>query len=292
MNRSYTRTSVLLLIGALLVGVIAIGQTLSFAWASRESKPDRNEVPIIVEDAGSSESKGSKKDDKKSKKEKDSDTATTSGKKTSDEKTDSSAGTAQSQRSDGRGSGSQDTSGTSRGGSSSSNSGSNSSSSSTNNGSPSDDGSNVTPAYPSGSTVYGNGSPQKLADANKAQKAIVEAAKSTPATPDGYSALWVEDVIDNAGHGRYEGNSCDLYDLYCASSDLSSLKVGMIVAVSSHPHTKDGSTWGHTGIYIGDGQVMDCVGGRVRTQSLSEWMDYYGVTVPIRWGWLGDINLA
>lgn len=133
---------------------------------------------------------------------------------------------------------------------------------------------------------------QALADANAAQRRLVQSAYATPSAPAGYCAMWVEDVYANAGFGTFMGDACDLYDRYCFSSDLAMLKCGMIVAVSTHPHTSAGSIWGHVGIYVGDGKVMDSVYGYVRTSDLEDWIDYYGVTVPVKWGWIGNINIA
>lgn len=137
-----------------------------------------------------------------------------------------------------------------------------------------------------------SGSGQSYADANAAQRAIVEAARSTPSAPANFGAQWVEMVYANAGFGRFYGNSNDLYDAYCKSEDLSDLKVGTVIGVNTHPQTVAGSTWGHTGIYIGDDQVMDSVDGDVRTVNLQEWASYYGVEVPVRWGWLGNVDIA
>ena len=133
---------------------------------------------------------------------------------------------------------------------------------------------------------------QALADANAAQRRIVQAARTTAAAPAGYCAQWVCDVYYNAGYGRFYGDACDLYDRYCTTSDLSKLKVGMIVACSTHPHTSAGSIWGHVGIFVGDGKVLDSVQGSVRTSNLTEWIEYYSATVPVKWGWLGNVNVA
>lgn len=133
---------------------------------------------------------------------------------------------------------------------------------------------------------------QALADANAAQQALVLAAHSTAPVPSGYCALWVENVYANAGYGTFYGDACDLYDKYCFSSEYSQLKAGMIVAVSTHPHTTAGSIWGHVGVYVGDNTVLDAVYGYVRTSTLTEWVDHYGATVPVRWGWLGNVSVA
>ena len=48
-----------------------------------------------------------------------------------------------------------------------------------------------------------------------------------------------------------------------------------------------GRIYGHVGIYVGNGTVMDNV-GFIRSIGVDEWIAYYGVTVTPRWGWIGD----
>ena len=47
-----------------------------------------------------------------------------------------------------------------------------------------------------------------------------------------------------------------------------------------------GRIYGHVGIYVGNGTVMDNV-GFIRSIGVDEWIAYYGVTVTPRWGWIG-----
>lgn len=157
---------------------------------------------------------------------------------------------------------------------------------------PSSEGSNRDKGFLTAEDVPSTTSGQALSQANAAQRALVQAAHETPSAPAGYCAQWVEDVYANAGYGRFYGDACDLYDEYCHSSDLRQLKAGMIVCVSTHPHSSAGSIWGHVGVYVGDDTVLDSVYGYVRTSTLQEWMSYYGASVPVRWGWLGNINIA
>lgn len=123
------------------------------------------------------------------------------------------------------------------------------------------------------------------------QAAVISACYSTPTAGAGYCAAWVTNVFVNAGVGSFGGNACDMYNYYCFSADTSELKPGMIVAVSSHPSTVAGRIYGHVGIYVGGGLVMQNV-GPITTQSLSDWCAYYGKTVTPRWGWLGGVQLA
>lgn len=136
--------------------------------------------------------------------------------------------------------------------------------------------------------------PQRLALANHLQMRVVDTAKATPA-PDpsqDLCAFWVEQVFWRAGLGCYWGDACDLYNWWCPLSDLGELKVGMIVAVPSHPHGMAGRALGHVGIYLGDEHLRDCLAGTVRTVHLLQWLDWYGAACEPRWGWLGGVALA
>jgi cell wall-associated NlpC family hydrolase len=48
----------------------------------------------------------------------------------------------------------------------------------------------------------------------------------------------------------------------------------MMVAVRTHNLTSAGSRYGHIGIYIGDGMMMDNV-GEIRTISVDKWISTY-----------------
>ncbi|MBR3326560.1 MAG: hypothetical protein IKG22_04490 [Atopobiaceae bacterium] len=139
--------------------------------------------------------------------------------------------------------------------------------------------------------VEASSTPQSLAKANAEQRKIVSSALATPSPGGGLCADWVERVYKNAGYGMFWGNADDLYYAYCHKSSLGDLKVGMIVAVSTHPHTYMGSIYGHVGVYVGDGWIMDNV-GYIRKMSLSSWLEYYGASVTPKWGWLGNVRLA
>ena len=138
------------------------------------------------------------------------------------------------------------------------------------------------------STITG---PQSLAFANDSQKNLISTSEDVPSPGGGLCAMWVSQVFNAAGYDYTGGNANDMYDAWCTSSDKSELKPGMIVAVSTHPHTSAGSIYGHVGIYIGNGMVRDNV-GTIREISLDEWIDYYGDTVDVKWGWLNGTDLS
>lgn len=145
--------------------------------------------------------------------------------------------------------------------------------------------------YPVYGTLPEHGGGADYQSANARQRAIVNACYAVASPGVGWCAAWVSRVYAAAGLGSHPGNADDMYARYCTSSNLSDLKVGMIIAVSTHNHDYAGRIYGHVGIYIGDGIVMHNVGS-ISQQSLNSWISYYGTTVPPRWGWLGNTNVA
>lgn len=116
------------------------------------------------------------------------------------------------------------------------------------------------------------------------QKKIVDAAYITPSPGAGWCAMWVSQVYQNAGLGYLGGNANDMYRNFTYTSDSSKLEVGMIVAVESSSSGGDlGRIYGHVGIYIGDGMVMDNI-GTVRITSLDNWISTYCKHSPVGYG--------
>lgn len=122
---------------------------------------------------------------------------------------------------------------------------------------------------------------------NEAQKRIFDACHSVESPGERLCATWTSKVYAAAGFPYPSGHAYQQYDAWCHSSNKGDLKVGMAVATPSHPHTSAGSTYGHIGIYVGDGKVMDSI-GYIRTMDLDEWISYYGATNEVRWGFLAD----
>lgn len=133
-------------------------------------------------------------------------------------------------------------------------------------------------------TVSSNGS------LTGAQQRVINCCHSTPTPGRGLCAMWVSRVFANAGYAYASGNANDMYNAWCTSSNKGYLQPGMVIAVSTHRHTTAGRIYGHIGIYIGNGMVMQNVGS-ITTQSLNDWIAYYGTTVTPRWGWLMGISL-
>lgn len=123
------------------------------------------------------------------------------------------------------------------------------------------------------------------------QERVVRACKTTPSPGPGWCAAWVTSVMGNAGIPTKGMDACDMARSWCKSSNKSDLKVGMIIAVASHPYSSLGRIYGHVCIYIGDGMVMDNV-GKVHKVSLSSWLKTYGATRTPKWGWYNNVKLA
>lgn len=126
----------------------------------------------------------------------------------------------------------------------------------------------------------GNGAEYEAS--SEVQKKIVDAAFITPSPGPGWCAMWVSQVYQNAGLGYIGGNANDMYRNYTFTSDRSKLKVGMLVAVeSSSSGSTAGLTYGHVGIYIGDGKVIDNI-GHIRVTTLDDWIATFCKHHPVR----------
>lgn len=132
---------------------------------------------------------------------------------------------------------------------------------------------------------------QPYADANAAQRRLVDIAYSVPSPGYNLCSEWISRVFNAAGYGYANGDACDMFWAYCRDSNRANLKVGMIIAVPSHSNTWAGSIWGHIAIYIGDGKVIENI-GRINVRGLDDWVNYYGTTYTPLWGWYRNIALC
>ena len=127
--------------------------------------------------------------------------------------------------------------------------------------------------------------------ANPMQKKIVDLARQVPSPGPGLCSEWIADIYERAGFRNVHTDACDYYWDYCKYIDYSQLKVGMVIAVPSHTHTRMGSIYGHVCLYIGNNQVMDNV-GQIRTLDMAYWLDYYSTSYKPKWGWYENVPLA
>lgn len=146
-----------------------------------------------------------------------------------------------------------------------------------------------------GNAFYPGGG-QDYASAEQWQKDIVNACSRVSWPGASLCATWTSRVYAAAGHPcSGNGNSVLGHQGYGASyypsratTDLSQIKVGMLVSAQFGSNTAAGNTYGHVGIYIGDGMVMDSVNSGIRTISLSEWVSQNGrgwVVCGYPWDW-------
>ncbi|HEL1270323.1 TPA: CHAP domain-containing protein [Streptococcus equi subsp. zooepidemicus] len=136
----------------------------------------------------------------------------------------------------------------------------------------------------------GVGGGKEYEASTEVQKKIVNAAYITPSPGAGWCAMWVSQVYQNAGLGYIGGNANDMYRNYTFTSDRSKLKVGMLVAVeSSSSGSTAGLTYGHVGIYIGDGKVIDNI-GRIRVTTLDDWIATFCQHHPVGFGFPPNVN--
>ena len=137
----------------------------------------------------------------------------------------------------------------------------------------------------------GTGAPQ-IAGASARQQTVVNMCYSTPSPGLNWCAAWVTNVFRASGVGYYGGNACDMYSAWCHSSNRNELKVGMIIADSSHSGTgTPGLLYGHVGIYIGNNKVMSNEGA-ITIKSLDRFISFYGTGSGCKWGWIGGIDLS
>lgn len=130
----------------------------------------------------------------------------------------------------------------------------------------------------------GIGGGQEYEASADVQKKIVDAAFITPSPGPGWCAMWVSQVYQNAGLGYIGGNANDMYRNHTFTSDRSKLEVGMLVAVeSSSSGGQAGLIYGHVGIYIGDGKVIDNI-GHIRVTTLDNWISTFCKHSPVGFG--------
>lgn len=112
----------------------------------------------------------------------------------------------------------------------------------------------------------------------------------------GACATWTTMVYARAGHPVGGNGNTQLgnqgyganYSQKRATTDLSQIKVGMLISAQYGSNTAAGNAYGHVGIYIGDGKVMDSIYSGLRTISLSDWVSQNGrgwVVCGYPWDW-------
>ena len=114
----------------------------------------------------------------------------------------------------------------------------------------------------SGTTLIPGGG-QDYQSADQWQKDIVNACSQTPWPGADLCATWTTRVYARAGHPVGGNGNTQLgnqgyganYSQKRATTDLSQIKVGMLISAQYGSNTAAGNAYGHVGIYIGDGKA-------------------------------------
>lgn len=116
---------------------------------------------------------------------------------------------------------------------------------------------------------------------NDTQRKIVAVATNSESygisAKSGYCQAWVADIYQAVTGSRGSAH-CALCaaDMWAVSSDWSKIQVGATV------YGYASNSYGHVGIYIGNGKVIHNLSGTVKIQSLESWVkDFKGFA----WGW-------
>lgn len=141
-----------------------------------------------------------------------------------------------------------------------------------------------TPAAPAPSEAAPGGSLERVLN--------LISSRGAPDNPGWGCSGYVYCIFRDAGISNFSGPAYSFYNAFCFSSDRSELKPGMIIGVSTHSRSNGGRTYGHIAIYIGNNTVAEYgTLGRLYTP-LDQFLNYYGTSVPVRWGWNGGVPLS
>ena len=142
----------------------------------------------------------------------------------------------------------------------------------------------------SASTATGNGGAIAAGEGvmTDVSQDIINAVNTTPWPGSELCAKWVNDVFANAGlpvtrHGNAYADSLE----NVISTDRSAIPIGAAVYGTG---TGSAGKYGHVGIYIGDGKVVDSVGSGIKTSTLDEWIGWQENKERNSNNVLGDIN--
>ena len=115
-------------------------------------------------------------------------------------------------------------------------------------------------------------------------QAIIDATDKniTPWPGKGKCAAWVSNVYVNAGLTVERGDAIDMARRNIISTDMTAIPIGAAV------YGTGTGTYGHVGIYIGGGKVVDSLSTDIKIwNSLEEWIDWQYGEIDGKKGWLG-----
>jgi hypothetical protein len=135
---------------------------------------------------------------------------------------------------------------------------------------------------------------------NAAQQAVATEARSHPKRAHGHAGAnlclaFVNCVYTHAGFSSsamYQPGARQARDLLAVHhDDWENIPVGAVVFSGDEYRggVIDGVNYGHVGIYVGSGEVIDQIG----TTSLSAWVSYYRAdSAGGGWAWAGGVDLS
>ncbi len=104
-------------------------------------------------------------------------------------------------------------------------------------------------------------------------QAIINATNTTPWPGEALCSKWVNDVYENAGLTPKRVVSAYEQSLQTViSTDRTAIPIG--AAVYGTGTGTAGGPYGHVGIYIGDGKVVDSVSSGIKVSTLDEWIGW------------------
>ena len=133
--------------------------------------------------------------------------------------------------------------------------------------------------------------PESSLGAGSAPAALMAAIKSTGWPGASLCAMWVTNVLTNAGGPHVGGNGNGMVRDWCHSSDLAELRPGMGIGVE-YSNYGLGRTYGHIALYAGDDVVYSSEVNGIITYSVDKFIQTYGPASGgsnVRWGWLGGV---
>lgn len=129
---------------------------------------------------------------------------------------------------------------------------------------------------------------------NEVQQKIVEVAKNSASygisAEYGYCQSWVASVYEKAGANSTSA-CCAIHagSMWGVSTNWNEIQEGATVyGYASKSSSSYVRTYGHVGIYIGNGMVAHNVGG-VKFDTLEDWIDKY---TGVCWGWNGGTDIT
>lgn len=129
----------------------------------------------------------------------------------------------------------------------------------------------------------------------EAQQKIIDTAYKTEFVEDGLCAVWISKVFENAGYGYPTGNA----NSFKMSHEEGEIKPGMVIAVEHSGPAESSYNYGHIGLYLGDGLVMDNCAEVCANQengctvsTLEQWKRTYEYECESYWGWVFGNDLS